>query len=133
MIGIAGMVLYGIAALRYVGIYRRRSVPLVLAIVATWVLLGEAMLAVTVSSNWHLGWWEWHVLMALAFLVAALAVRKEYRRQDSVPAAFSSLYLDSTLGRVDRERADAVKALSSLVEDLTGRFVPEQRGDDGAR
>ncbi|HET9202434.1 MAG TPA: adenylate/guanylate cyclase domain-containing protein [Acidimicrobiia bacterium] len=130
-LGIAGMILYGIAALRYVGIYRRRSVSLVLAIVATWVLLGEAMLAVTVSSNWHLSWWEWHVLMAVAFLVAALAVRKEYRRQDSVPAAFSSLYLDSTLGRVDRERADAVKALLSHdagIEDLSARF--ELSGDE---
>jgi class 3 adenylate cyclase len=113
VIGVAGMVLYGIAALRYAGIYRRRSASLLLAIVAAWVLLGEAMLAVTVSTNWHLSWWEWHALMAVAVVVAALAVRNEYRRQDSVPAAFSSLYLDSTLGRVDRERADAVKALVS--------------------
>jgi class 3 adenylate cyclase/NO-binding membrane sensor protein with MHYT domain len=124
-IGVAGMVLYGIAAMRYVGIYRQRSVSLVLAIVATWVLLGEAMLAVTVSTNWHLSWWEWHALMAVAFLVAAISVRREYRSQDSVPAAFSSLYLDSTLGRVDRERAEAVKALVSHdagVDDLTDRF-----------
>jgi class 3 adenylate cyclase len=124
-IGVAGMILYGIAALRYIDIYRRRSASLVLAFVATWVLLGEAMLAVTVSTNWQLSWWEWHVLMALAFVVAALAVRNEYRRQDSVPAAFSSLYLDSTLGRVDRERADAVKALVSHdagIEDLSARF-----------
>jgi class 3 adenylate cyclase len=125
VIGIAGMILYGIAALRYVGLYKQRSTSLVLAIVATWVLLGEAMLAVTVSTNWHLSWWEWHLLMAVAYVVAAVAVRNEYRRQDSVPAAFSSLYLDSTLGRVSRERADAVKALVSQqagIEDVSARY-----------
>jgi class 3 adenylate cyclase len=125
VLGIAGMVLYGIAAFRYADLYRRRSASLVLAFMATWVLLGEAMLAVTVSTNWHLSWWEWHVLMAVAFVVAALAVRNEYRRQESVQAAFSSLYLDSTLGRVDRERAEAVKALVSHdagIEDLSARF-----------
>jgi hypothetical protein len=41
VIGIAGMILYGIAALRYVGLYKQRSTSLVLAIVATWVLLAR--------------------------------------------------------------------------------------------
>ncbi len=124
VIGIVGMTGYALAAFRYVGIHRRRGASLVLAMVATWVLLGEAMLAVTVSRNWHLSWWTWHLLMAAAFVVTALSVRREYRLQDSVPAVFSSLYLDSTLGRVDRERAEAVKALVSLgdVEDLGARF-----------
>jgi class 3 adenylate cyclase len=124
-VGVAGMVLYGVAAFRYADLYRRRSARLILAFVATWVLLGEAMLAVTVSTNWHLSWWEWHILMAVAFIVASLSVRAEYRRQDSVQAAFSGLYLDSTLGRVDRERAEAVKALVSQhagVDDLSARF-----------
>jgi adenylate cyclase len=127
VIGVLGMALYGLAALRYLGIYRRRRAPLVLAVVVTWVLLGEAMLAVTVSRNWHLSWWGWHLLMATAFVVTAMAVRNQYRSQDSVPATFSSLYLESTLGRVDRERADAVRALVALDEDseaggLAARF-----------
>lgn len=124
-IAVAGMILYSIAALRYLRIYRRRPVPLVLAIVASWVLLAESMLAVAVSRNWHFSWWEWHLLMAAAFVVTAWAVRNEYRRQDSVPAAFSSLYLESTLGRVDRERADAIKALvahDAGVDGLSKRF-----------
>lgn len=125
VIGVLGMALYGLAALRYLSLYRTRRTSLVLAVFATWVLLGEAMLAVTVSTNWHLSWWEWHVLMAAAFAVTAVAVRNEYRRQDSVPATFSGLYLDSTLGRVDSDRAQAVKALVALDDDagdLAARF-----------
>lgn len=124
-IGVAGTVIYAVAAVLYLRIYRERRARLVLAVVATWVLLGESMLAVTVSRNWHLSWWEWHLLMAAAFVVTAVAVRNEYRRLDSVPATFSGLYLDSTLGRVDRERADAVKALVALDAppgDVAARF-----------
>jgi adenylate cyclase len=125
-IGVAGTLIYGVAAFLFLDVYRERRARLVLAVVATWVLLAESMLAVTVSRNWHLSWWEWHLLMAAAFVVTAIAVRNEYRRLDSVPATFSGLYLDSTLGRVDRQRADAVKALVAL--DATPGEVSERFG-----
>ena len=69
------------------------------------------MVAIAAARNWHASWWEWHVLMAVAFGLVAFAARREYARQASVPSTFTSLYLEHTLGRVDRERAAALEAL----------------------
>jgi len=41
------------------------------------VLLAEAMIAVVLSRNWHLSWWEWHALMTLAFVLIALGTRAD--------------------------------------------------------
>jgi adenylate cyclase len=107
----AGVVLYGFAALRYVELYQERRAELVAAIGVAFVLLAEAMVAIAVARNWHASWWEWHVLMALAFGLVAVAARREYARQASVPSTFTALYLEHTLGRIDRERAAALEAL----------------------
>ena len=34
---------------------------------AAFVLLAEAMVAIVLARNWHLSWWEWHLLMLAAF------------------------------------------------------------------
>jgi adenylate cyclase len=106
-----GVGLYAFAALRYLDLWRARRVILVAAIGVAFVLLGEAMVAIAAARNWHASWWEWHVLMAVAFGLVALAARTEYARQASVPSTFTSLYLEHTLGRVDRERATALEDL----------------------
>ena len=41
---------------------------------SAWVLLSEAMVAIAISRNWHVSWWEWHLLMLLAFGVVARSV-----------------------------------------------------------
>jgi adenylate cyclase len=106
-----GVALYGFAALRYLDLYHERRAILVAAIGVAFVLLGEAMVAIAAARNWHASWWEWHVLMAIAFGLVALAARSEYARQASVPSTFTSLYLEHTLGRVDRDRAAALEEL----------------------
>lgn len=111
MAAAVGVFLYAFAAIRYFDLYRRRRVPLVAAIGVAFVLLGESMVAIAAARNWHASWWEWHVLMAAAFGLVAVAARNEYARQASVPSTFTSLYLEHTLGRVDRERAEAMEAL----------------------
>jgi class 3 adenylate cyclase len=108
-----GVGLYAFAALRYLDLWRERRAILVAAIGVAFVLLGEAMVAIAAARNWHASWWEWHVLMAIAFGLVALAARSEYARQASVPSTFTSLYLEHTLGRVDRERATALEELVS--------------------
>jgi adenylate cyclase len=108
---LVGVALYAFAAYRYLDLYRHRRTILPAAIAVAFILLAEAMVALALGRNWHASWWEWHVLMALAYGLVAVAVRREYLRQASVPATFTSLYLEHTLGRVDRERAAAVEAL----------------------
>ena len=54
------------------------------AMAVAFVLLAEAMVAVVVSRNWHLSWWEWHLLLLAAFAAIALGARSEYRRGGSL-------------------------------------------------
>ncbi|HXV57454.1 MAG TPA: adenylate/guanylate cyclase domain-containing protein [Gaiellaceae bacterium] len=109
---VAGLVLYGYAAYRYGRLYARRRASVALAAVAAWTLLAQAMLAVALSRNWHASWWEWHLLMLLAYALFARAVWREWKREGSSAEVFADLYEDRTLGR--REE------LSVLFADLQG-------------
>ncbi len=109
----AGTGLFGAAAWRYFGFYRRRGGVVTLAVAVAFVLLAEALIAVAVSRNWQLSWWEWHILMLLAFAAIALGARDEYRRSSSLTAAFGGLYLEATLARIDRWYAQAIAAVAA--------------------
>jgi class 3 adenylate cyclase len=113
VLAIEAVAVYGYSAWRYVGLYRRRGGIVPLTVTVALVLLAEAMIAVALSRNWHLSWWEWHVLMLLAFAAIALGARAEYRRSGSLTSAFGGLYLGSTLARVDRWHANAIAAVAA--------------------
>lgn len=108
-LGAPAVVLYAFAAWRYWHLYRRRPSPVLAGITAAWILLGEAAIAVAFSRNWHASWWEWHLLMAAAFGTVAFTALRERRGGDP----FAALYLDETLGRIDRRYASAVKAAAA--------------------
>ncbi|HEX7196494.1 MAG TPA: adenylate/guanylate cyclase domain-containing protein [Candidatus Limnocylindria bacterium] len=126
---VAAILLYGYAAWRYLGIARRRASPVAMALVAALVLLAEAMAAVALSRSWHLSWWEWHLLMTLAFGIIALATRAEYRRTGSLVAAFRPIYRDATLAHIDRWHG---QALADIAE-LEARGQPIERLIDDLR
>jgi len=107
-----GMVLYGYAAFRYAGLYARRRAPVALAVASAWVLLAEAMLAIAISRNWQVSWWEWHLLMLLAFALVTRSVWAEWKREGSSAEVFADLYEERTLGREED--------LSVLFADLQG-------------
>ncbi len=71
MLSVAGVALYAFAVSRYLALYRERRSRLVLGFTVAFVLLAEAMVAVATGRNWQASWWEWHVLMLLAFGVIA--------------------------------------------------------------
>jgi class 3 adenylate cyclase len=112
----AAVVLYAFSAWRTLAAYRARGGVLTLAVGVALVLLGEAMLAVAVSRNWRISWWEWHVLMLLAFAAIALGARREYRRSGSLSATFGGLYVDATLARIDRWHARAITDVARAEE-----------------
>ncbi|MET1009321.1 MAG: adenylate/guanylate cyclase domain-containing protein [Gaiellaceae bacterium] len=107
-----GMVLYGYAAFRYARLYARRRAPVALAVASAWVLLAEAMLAIAISRNWQVSWWEWHLLMLLAFALITRSVWAEWKREGSSAEVFADLYEERTLGREED--------LSVLFADLQG-------------
>jgi class 3 adenylate cyclase len=113
ILGLASIALYLYAAVRLGLLARSRPGALVPAIAIAAVLLAETLLAVTLSRNWQLSWWEWHLLLLAAFAIIALAARHDYRQGGSLTAAFGGLYLDATLRRVDRWYAGAVAAVAT--------------------
>jgi adenylate cyclase len=131
LLALVGVALYGMAAVRYAELYRRRHRPLPLAVLVAFVLLAEAMIAVAFSRTWHAMWWEWHALMAVAFGAILVAAGVEYRREGSLTAVFAGIYLDSTLRRIDphdAERlAEVVDAIRSgrPADQILARFRQE--------
>ena len=102
VLSVVAVALYAYSAWRSVQLYRRRGGAVTFSMAVAFVLLAEAMIAVSLSRNWHASWWEWHVLLLAAFAAIALGARREYRRGGSLSAAFGGLYLEATLARVDR-------------------------------
>jgi adenylate cyclase len=125
------LILFGLAAWRYWHLYLARRSVLTLAVTAALVLLAEAMLAVALSRNWHLSWWEWHVLMTLAFVAIVLGARAEYQRTRSLSATFGGIYLEQTLARLDRWHGRAIADLAALQSDgrPTERLLADLRRD----
>jgi adenylate cyclase len=116
VLAVVGLALYGYAALRYAGLYRRRRAAIIVAIVTAFVLLAEAMVAVAFARNWHASWWEWHVLMLAAFALIALAARAQGPSE-----RFSDLYLEAT--------AASTREVSVIFADLAG-FTAFSEGRD---
>jgi class 3 adenylate cyclase len=88
-LSIVGVACYAYAVVRYLDLYRQRRSRLVLGFTVAFVLLAEAMVAVALGRNWQASWWEWHLLMLLAFAVIAVMAHQEGSEE-----RFGRLYLD---------------------------------------
>ena len=135
VVALASVVLYAFAAWHFLRLLVIRRRPLLLATVVAFVLLAEAMVTVIFSRDWHVSWWEWHVLMALAFASVAIGARIEYRRERSLTGAFGALYLTGTLERLDRWHADALSEMADARAEgrSTARVVERLRIDGATR
>jgi len=111
------IVLYLVAAVRYVRLHRTRGDRLPLAVAVAFVLLAEAMAAIMFGRAWRMTWWEWHVLITAAFGVVFLAARSTYRRERSVTGTLRGLYLDQTLERLDEGTAAGLSAFVRTMEE----------------
>ena len=115
-LALVSLLLYGWAAWRSLRLYRDRGGVMPLAIGVALVLLAEAQVAVVTSRNWHLSWWEWHLLLLAAYAVIAVGARREYARSGSLTGAFGGLYLQSTLARIDRWHGRAIARVAAAQE-----------------
>jgi len=109
-VAIAGSVLYGLAALRYFTLYRRRPAVMLLSLITAFVLLAEALVAVAYARNWQATWWEWHILMAAGFLLVAYSAHVQYAREGAPDGLFESIALERTLQAIRDEYDAAVEA-----------------------
>jgi adenylate cyclase len=122
LLAVPAVLLYGGSAVRYVQFWRRRPSLLLLAVPSAFILLAESMIAMAFARNWHLSWWEWHVLMLAAFALVALSAQTSWREE-----RFAELYLPQT--------SAGSRDISVLFADLQGftAFSETHASDEVAR
>jgi class 3 adenylate cyclase len=112
-----GVTAYLVAAVRYYLLHRRRPAAMLLSLITAFTLLAEAMVAVTLTDNWHLSWWEWHLLLVLAFGFVAYSAHVQYRREGSSAGIFDAITLAETARRIRAEYSTALEELVSTLEE----------------
>jgi adenylate cyclase len=135
-----GVVLYSTAAFGYFRLYRIRRAPFLLGVALAFALLAEAMLVIAWARNWRVSWWEWHLLMLIAFVTIAVSARGEWHEE-----RFSPLYLDETLANTREasilfadlqgftsfsERMPPAR-VAAMLNGYFGRLVPLLEGEGG--
>ena len=113
---VIAVVLYGFAVYRYVRLYIRRPLGMLLWMAAAFALLGEASIAVAIGRSWHATWWEWHLLMLAAFSLVAWSAHRQWHEE-----RFSDLYLLRTEG--------GMRDVSVIFADLQGFTAFSERHD----
>src|SRR4051794_40021022 len=88
LFGVVTPGLYLVAAALYLRVYRRRPQVVLLSVLTAFVLLAEASVAIVYGRSWQLSWWEWHVLMTLAFGFIAYSAYVQFRREGSGSGVF---------------------------------------------
>jgi adenylate cyclase len=118
IVSVLAVALYLLAAVRYYLLHRRAPAAMLLSVVTAFALLAESMVAVALSANWHLSWWEWHLLLLAAFGFVAYSAHVQYRREGSASGVFDAVTLAETGRRI---RAEYGAALEELVGALADR------------
>jgi adenylate cyclase len=106
-IAVPAILLYGLAGIRYLRLWRHRPSLMLLSMMTAFVLLAEAMVAVVFARNWALSWWEWHLLLLAAFALVAVGARLQWHEE-----RFADLYL--------RDTVSGHREMSILFADLQG-------------
>jgi class 3 adenylate cyclase len=125
--------LYLIAAVRYYVLHRRRPAVVLLSIITAFALLAEAMVAITLADKWHLSWWEWHLLLTLAFGFVGYSAYVQYRREGSAAGLFDAITLTQTAKEIRAEYETALEELVTALEqgEPTGRVAERFRLTEG--
>jgi class 3 adenylate cyclase len=108
---------------------------LFLSLMTALVLLAQALvvMVLTFDRGWQLSWWEWHVLMVLAFAFVAYSGRVQYRREGSATALFTGISLQETIRQIREEHAAALEALVDAMRRREEGGTPEDVGRLAAR
>jgi class 3 adenylate cyclase len=123
IVAIVAVVLFLVAAIRYYLLHRRTPAAMLISVITAFVLLAEAMVAVTLADKWHLSWWEWHLLLTLAFGFVAYSAYVQYNREGSSAGLFDAITLVQTARAVRAEYEAALEELVAVLQEQerTGR------------
>lgn len=115
VVAVGSVLLYGVVTVRYYQLYRRRRSVMLLSIITANVLLAESMIAVALGPSWHLTWWLWHVLMAVAFGYIGYSAYAGYQAEGATSGLFDGVRTEETVQAVRAEYGAALEALVSAV------------------
>jgi class 3 adenylate cyclase len=111
VLGAAAVVCFGIAAVRYWLLYRRRPAVMLLGVITAFALLAEASVTIAVARNWQLSWWTWHLLMAAGFGFVAYSAWVQYQREGRAGGLFDSVAAGHAVARIREEYGAALESL----------------------
>ncbi|MEU0540708.1 adenylate/guanylate cyclase domain-containing protein [Nocardia sp. NPDC005978] len=118
---------YLVAAGTYAYMYLRNRSTVLLSVLTAFVLLAEAMFAVGFGRSWRVTWWEWHVLLGVAFLLIAVSAHRAFRREGSARGLFDSVTQRSTVAAIQRDYARALEEMVlALDQRATGGVRPDE-------
>jgi class 3 adenylate cyclase len=127
LLSAVGVLLFGLATVRYYLLHRRRRTVMLLSVVTAYTLLAEAAAAMAVGRSWHASWWEWHLLMAAGFGYVAYSAWVQYRNEGAAAGLFASVGTEDTVRRLRAEYGAALEALvDALHERERGRLTEGQ-------
>ena len=106
-IAVPAIVLYGVAAFRYLQLWRQRPSLMLLSVMSAFLLMAEAMVALVFARSWALSWWEWHLLLLVAAVLVVAGARIQWHEE-----RFADLYLEDTVA--------GSREMSVLFADLQG-------------
>lgn len=125
---VLGAAMYAAATAMMFQLHRRRPSAMLISLLTAYALLAEATVAGMSHFNWHLSWWLWHLLLAVAFLFVAYSAYLQFRQEGSSAGLFDSVALAAT---VQRLRGEYEAALEELVGHLRRRA--DTPGGGGSR
>ncbi|NNH74094.1 adenylate/guanylate cyclase domain-containing protein [Nocardia uniformis] len=111
-----GAACYLAAAARYAYLYFRQRGTVLLSVLTAFVLLAEALFAVGFGRSWRVSWWEWHVLLGVAFALIAISAHRSFRREGSTRGLFDSVTLRSTVAAIHRDYAHALEEMVAAMD-----------------
>jgi class 3 adenylate cyclase len=126
LFGVVGPLLYVVAAGLYLRVYRRRPRVVLLSVLTAFLLLAEASIAIVFARNWRLSWWEWHLLMLLAFGFIAYSAFVQFRREGTAGGLFDAVALEATV-------ADLRRDYSAALEEMVAALRAREDGVDAGR
>jgi hypothetical protein len=125
IVAVVAVALYLVAAIRFYLLHRRSPAAVLLSLITAFVLLAEAMVAITLASKWHLSWWEWHILLVFAFGFVAYSAYVQYRREGTSAGLFDAVGVASTTRRIRAEYGAALEDLVTALEERERTARPD--------
>ncbi len=116
LVVLGSMGLTGFGMWRYYQAYQFARLPSQLAVVATLVLLLEVQVIILWGQVWHLSWWFYHGLYAVAFVVLFAGWAVEVRRAGTLRAIADALSMRDALAQLNRGLEARIIELVDAIE-----------------